>query len=178
MYAAPRAYNGETLLTIAARGGWDVTPYCNPKENVKGEKKINYWANNDNIQRVGGISYAPTGNNEWFFGKYANRMLVINGIDAQTNSHDTGIVHSWTGRNTLGAPSITALFAAAKAPNLPMSYVGAGGFNPTAGLVPLSRINNTEQLQALADPNSVSWNRDSSIRSFNSMSRIRALRQK
>lgn len=49
VYAAPRAYNGETLLTIAARGGWDVTPYCDPKENVKGEKKINYWANNDNI---------------------------------------------------------------------------------------------------------------------------------
>ena len=92
--AAPKAYNVETLLTVAARGGWDVTSYCDPKENVKGEKKINYWANNDNIQRVGGISYAPTGNNELFFGKYANRMLVINGIDAQTNSHDTGIVHS------------------------------------------------------------------------------------
>ncbi|MEC8544209.1 MAG: DUF1501 domain-containing protein, partial [SAR324 cluster bacterium] len=165
------------LLTIAARGGWDVTSYCDPKENVKGEKKINYWANNDKIQRVGGISYAPIGNNDWFFQKYANRMLVINGIDAQTNSHDTGVVHSWTGRNTLGAPSITALFAAAKAPNLPMTYVGAGGFNSTAGLVPLSRINNTSQLKSLSNPNSVDWQSEP-IRSFSSMSRIRALRQK
>ena len=97
---------------------------------MKGEKKINYWANNDKIQRVGGISYAPIGNIDWFFQKYANRMLVINGIDAQTNSHDTGIIHSWTGRNTLGAPSITALFAAAKAPNLPMTYVGEVASTP------------------------------------------------
>jgi len=178
VYAAPQAYNGELLLTIAARGGWDVTSYCDPKENVAGEKKINYWANNDKIQRVGGISYAPIGNNEWFFGKYANRMLVINGIDTQTNSHDTGIVHSWTGRNTLGAPSITALFAAAKAPNLPMAYVGAGGFNSTAGLVALSRINNTSQLQSLANPSSVPWDKRLSTRSDSSMARIRALRQK
>lgn len=178
IYAAPQAYNGELLLTIAARGGWDVTSYCDPKENVAGEKKINYWANNDKIQRVGGISYAPIGNNDWFFQKYANRMLVINGIDTQTNSHDTGIVHSWTGRNTLGAPSITALFAAAKAPNLPMAYVGAGGFNSTAGLVALSRINNTSQLQSLANPSSVPWDKTQSTRSDSSMARIRALRQK
>ena len=177
IYAAPQAYNGELLLTIAARGGWDVTSYCDPKENVTGEKKINYWADNNKIQRVGDISYAPIGNNDWFFKKYANRMLVINGIDAQTNSHDTGIVHSWTGRNTLGAPSITALFAAAKAPNLPMTYVGAGGFNATAGLVPLSRINNTEQLKALANPNSLPWD-NNPVRSESSMSRIQALRQK
>ena len=104
-------------------------------------------------------------------------MLVINGIDAQTNSHDTGVVHSWTGRNTLGAPSLTALFAAAKAPNLPMTYVGAGGFNATAGLVPLSRINNTEQLKELANPNSTPWD-NNPIRSFSSMTRIQALRQK
>ena len=177
VYAAPQAYTGELLLTIAARGGWDVTSYCDPKENVAGEKKINYWANNDKTQRVGGISYAPIGNNEWFFQKYANRMLVINGIDAQTNSHDTGVVHSWTGRNTLGAPSLTALFAAAKAPNLPMTYVGAGGFNATAGLVPLSRLNNTDQLKSLANPNSVPWD-NNPIRSFSSMTRIQALRQK
>ena len=177
VYAAPQAYRGELLLTIAARGGWDVTSYCDPKENVRGEQKINYWADNDKIQRVGGISYAPIGNNEWFFQKYANRMLVINGIDSQTNSHDTGIVHSWTGRNTLGAPSISALFAAAKAPNLPMTYVGAGGFNSTAGLVPLSRINNTSQLKELANPNSTPWN-NNPIRTFSSMTRIQALRQK
>ena len=64
IYAAPSAYNSELLLTIVAHGGRNVTSYCNPKENVKSEKKINHWANNDKIQRVGGISYAPIGNNE------------------------------------------------------------------------------------------------------------------
>ena len=78
---------------------------------------------------------------------------------------------------TLGAPSITALFAAAKVPNLPMTYVGAVGFNATAGLVPLSRINNTDQLKSLANPNSIPWDYQP-IRSESSMSRIEALRQK
>lgn len=177
VYAAPSAYQGELLLTITANGGWDVTSYCDPKENVAGEKKINYWANNAKIQRVGGISYAPVGNNDWFFGKYANRMLVINGVDAQTNSHDTGKAHTWTGRNTVGAPSLTALFAAAKSPNIPLSYISEGGHSPTAGLVPLSRVTNAEQLRSIADPNSVPWS-DRPIRTSASTSRIDALRQK
>ena len=177
VYAAPSAYQGELLLTITANGGWDVTSYCDPKENEAGEKKINYWANNAKIQRVGGISYAPVGNNDWFFGKYANRMLVINGVDAQTNSHDTGKAHTWTGRNTVGAPSLTALFAAAKSPNIPLSYISEGGHSPTAGLVPLSRVTNAEQLRSIADPNSVPWS-DRPIRTSASTSRIDALRQK
>ena len=86
VFAAPRACNGGLLLTIAARGDWDVTSYCDLKENMKGEKKINYWANNGKIQRIGGISYTSIGNNDWFFQKYTNRMLVINGIDTQTIS--------------------------------------------------------------------------------------------
>jgi uncharacterized protein (DUF1501 family) len=59
-----------------------------------------------------------------------------------------------------------------------MAYVGAGGFNSTAGLVPLSRINNTQQLQTLSNPNSVPWDRSQPIRSSRSMTRIQALRQK
>ena len=39
-------------------------------------------------------------------------MLVINGVDAQTNSHTVGIVHNWSGRNAEGYPTTTALLAA------------------------------------------------------------------
>ena len=62
-------------------------------------------------------------------------MLVINGIDAQTNSHTTGVLHNWSGRNAEGFPSITALFAARFAPKQPLSYLSFGGFSQTAGII-------------------------------------------
>ena len=50
-------------------------------------------------------------------------MLVINGVDAQTNSHTVGIVHNWSGRNSEGYPTLSALLAARYAPDLPVSYL-------------------------------------------------------
>ena len=35
-------------------------------------------------------------------------MLVINGVDAQTNSHTVRIVHNWSGRNSEGYPAVSA----------------------------------------------------------------------
>jgi len=174
VYATPKAYTGELLLNLQANGGWDVTSYCDPKENIAGEKKINYWANNDKIQRVGEINYAPFANNDWFFQKYYKHMLIINGVDAQTNSHETGVLHNVTGRNAVGAPNLTALFAAAKAPNAPMSYMSMGGYNDAAGLVSLTRIQGTAQLFQLANPD---FNHGG-YRTSSSLERIRALRLK
>ena len=56
------------------------------------------------------------GNNAAFFEKYYDRMLVINGVDAQTNSHTAGIIHNWSGRSSEGYPSMTALLAAHHGP--------------------------------------------------------------
>ena len=52
--------------------------------------------------QAGNIPYAPFANNTAFFEKYHSRMLVINGVDAQTNSHTVGIVHDWSGRTAEG----------------------------------------------------------------------------
>ena len=60
------------------------------KANTPGERVINHWAENNEIQQAGNIPFAPFANNAAFFEKYHDRMLVINGVDAQTNSHTVG----------------------------------------------------------------------------------------
>src|SRR6056300_1432275 len=76
--AAPFA--GKFVVTVQAVGAWDVTCFCDPKENQRGELAITAWSTNNETQTSGNIKYAPFANNEAFFKKYADRMLVINGV--------------------------------------------------------------------------------------------------
>ena len=78
-------YRGRLCVFVQADGGWDPTSFCDPKANTPGEPVINHWAESKEIGQ-----------------KYHRRMLVINGVDAQTNSHTVGIVHNWSGRNSEG----------------------------------------------------------------------------
>ncbi|MDE0207886.1 MAG: DUF1501 domain-containing protein, partial [Candidatus Tectomicrobia bacterium] len=141
-----------------ADGGWDPTSFCDPKSNTRGEPVINHWAQYDEVRQVGSISYAPFANNVAFFEKYYQRMLVINGVDAQTNSHTVGIVHNWSGRNSEGYPTLSALLAAHYAPTLPIPYLSFGGFSVTAGITRFTRIDRAELLRAIADPSTEIWN--------------------
>ena len=79
-------------------------------------------------------------------------MLVINGVDTQTNSHTTGVLHSWSGRNAEGFPTLTSMFAANNAPEQPLSYLNFGGFSQTANLIRFSRFQNINDLQVLLEP--------------------------
>ena len=133
-------YDGKLFVFVQADGGWDPTSFCDPKTNTPGERIINHWAENGEIQQAGNLFYADFGNNAEFFEKYYDRMLVINGVDAQTNSHSAGIVHNWSGRVSEGYPSMTALLAAHHGPRLPLSYLNFGGFSATASLVPFTRV--------------------------------------
>lgn len=157
LFAAPQEYNGKLLLTIQATGGWDVTSFCDPKTNVPGELDINNWANAGEIQEVGNLIYAPFADNAAFFQKYYQDMLVINGLDAQTNSHTAGVVHNWSGRISDGFPSITALFAAQNGADLPLSYISNGGFANTGKLVRYTQLNRMDLLLNSIYPNRSVW---------------------
>ena len=150
--AAPDGYSGPLLVVLQAAGGWDVTSYCDPKGNITGERVINHWAENAEPQTAGNIEYAPFANNAWFFERHRNNILVINGVDAQTNSHSTGVLHNWSGRNARGFPSLTALFAARHAPTLPLSYLSYGGFSDTANLIRFSRLDSVTSLRQILTP--------------------------
>ena len=148
---------GKLFVFVQADGGWDPTSFCDPKSNSPGEPVINHWAQYGDIRRAGNISYAPFANNAAFFEKYFQRMLVINGVDAQTNSHTVGIVHNWSGRNSEGYPTLSALLAAYYAPALPVPYLSFGGFSATSGITRFTRIDRAELLHAIADPTTVLW---------------------
>jgi len=145
-------HSGKFFVFVQADGGWDPTSFCDPKANTPGEPVINHWARRAEVRQAGNVSYTPFAGNAHFFDKYYQRMLVINGVDAQTNSHTVGIVHNWSGRNSEGYPTLSALLAAHYAPALPIPYLSFGGFSATSGITRFTRIDNARLLREIAYP--------------------------
>lgn len=162
LHSATTNFNGKFLIVIQAEGGWDVTSFCDPKTNVSGELEINHWANSAEVESAGNIQYAPFGQNSAFFQKYYDRMMVINGVDAQTNSHTAGVIHNWSGRLSDGFPTLTALYASHNAPNMPIAYVNNGGYDKTGDLIRFTRLEEVSNLTNAIFPNVVNW--DESLR--------------
>lgn len=160
VFAAPEDYNGRFFVTLQVDGAWDVSSFCDPKVNQPGEKVINHWAESAEIETAGNIRYAPVADNQAFFQKYYRDILVINGVDAQTNAHSTGIMHNWSGRNSAGYPSLTALYSLANAPDLPLAYMNFGGYAETARLIRYTRLKNVGSLLSALSPNTLSWGRE------------------
>jgi hypothetical protein len=175
LYAAANdTYTGQLLVLLQVTGGWDVTSFCDPKVNQTGEKEITHWSNNAEILTAGNIPFAPFAGNADFFNKYYPHMAVINGVDAQTNSHSTGVLHNWSGRNSEGFPSLTAMFAAHNAPEQPLSYINNGGYGQTANLIRFSRLDDTRALIQILQPEYN--NPEDTIRRPEDMARIREYR--
>jgi hypothetical protein len=133
--ATASPFAGKFVLTVQARGAWDVTYFCDPKENQRGSDVITNWSRSDQTASTGNLKYAPVAKNQSFFERHYSKILIINGVDAQTNSHSIGETANWSGRTADGYPSITALYAAVNAPELPMTYLSFGGFSKTANLL-------------------------------------------
>ncbi|OMH38052.1 DUF1501 domain-containing protein [Motiliproteus sp. MSK22-1] len=146
-------YTGRFLVILQAEGGWDVSSFCDPKANMTGEEEINTWSRSEEIQQSGNLLYAPYGNNAQFFNKYRNYLMVINGVDAQTNSHSVGVTHNWSGRNSAGYPSLSALFSAIYGAELPLSYLNFGGYGVTANLIRSTRMDSIDSLIGILEPN-------------------------
>jgi hypothetical protein len=140
-------YTGDFYILIDAEGGWDVTSFCDPKQNTS----INNWALTDTTKTISGspIQYAPFAHNQRFFNQHHNDMLVVNGIDAQTNAHQAGRRHNWSGRLAEGYPSFAALVAAIKAPELPLAYISNGSYNQTADLLTYTLMQDPSALNKL-----------------------------
>jgi len=152
-------YSGKLLISIQVRGAWDVTSLCDPKMNVPGEAKINHWADTQETQTAGNIQYAPFANNQSFFEKHYKDMLVINGIDHQTNSHSAGETQSYSGRISEGYPTLTALFSACTEPDFALSHINNGGFVSNAGLIRSSSFQDSHNFSTIIEPNTpLFWN--------------------
>jgi uncharacterized protein (DUF1501 family) len=173
--AAEKAYSGKLLVTLQLGGGLDVTSFCDPKLNTPGQPEINHWARTQGVQQAGNLHYAPFANNAAFFAKYCRSTLVINGVDSQTNSHTVGVLHNWSGRNTDGFPSLTALFAAIHQPELAMAYVNFGGFGATQGIITSTRTSSIDVLRNLVEPNRFQYNQATQFLADADVDRIKKL---
>lgn len=171
--AQAAAFAGPFWVQVNAGGAWDPTLLFNPVADPMQSRKY------ADIGTVGNISYAnvpidPTAfgldplkgyeaslmSNAAFVTKYGANLTVINGIDTSTNNHDAGSRTMWSGRLAEGYPSLGALVAASKGNGSPMAYLSAGGYDATAGLVPLTRVSGADAMKKLAlvnkvDPNNV-----------------------
>ena len=141
-------YTGLALVTVFAQGGWDHSSFCDPRENTV----VNGWAATGTAGTAGNLRYAPMGENAEFFEKYYDRMLVINGIDLQTNGHDAASVTQHAG-SLSGLPMTNALVAAIKGKGLPMPWLIDGGETVNQGIQPFTYLPTDGQMRQLANPN-------------------------
>ncbi|EGW52910.1 DUF1501 domain-containing protein [Candidatus Endoriftia persephonae] len=143
------AYNGPILITLHAGGGWDQSSFCDPRE----DSAVNRWAASAPAGRAGNLRYAPFAENAEFFQRHHQRMLVINGIDLQSNGHGAAERNRSTGQLMTGYPSLNELLAGVHGQGMPMPFVRASGFSETAGVMPFTGLPDESLLRTMADPN-------------------------
>ncbi len=90
-----------------------------------------------------------------FFTTYKDDLLVINGIDTQTNGHASGSRYMMSGRLSEGLPATSALIAGANIPASPLAFISSGGYSETKGFVAATRVGNTSTLVDLAYVNKI-----------------------
>ena len=168
-----QAYSGPFLLCIHAGGGWDTTMAFDPKipyEDATGIKVINKtYEKADACGTFGNFSYAPI---EYylspadpktlllhsprnFLENHGSNMLLINGVDTQTNAHPVGEQVVWSGHVGRDYPSLGALLAikaSRESDKIPCAYfANNGGYVRTLGLVPLTQVNSSDRIRELSN---------------------------
>ena len=166
-------------VMVNANGGWDPTIFCDPKDdrprddqrgpvtNVNfnespplrpasgGPIRFNAFNPDLDQNRLNGEAVYQR-----FLDRHANKTVVLNGVDAETNSHSIGSRTIWSGSSTEGTPSFAALVAGFYGPELPLAFLTNGGYDATAGLVaPARGSDQVETFNRLANPNQVWRNR-------------------
>lgn len=159
---AQEAYTGSLYIFVGASGGWDPTSFCDPKgfrtsEDEAGAMNRSFAA--ADIMAEGNIQYAPVTYYADFVRKHYQKMLVINGVDTQTNGHDSGRRHVGSGKLDEGFPAFGALVAAKYGQGLPMAFVTNGFYDTTAGTAPRTRVGNINAFERIADFNRIDDNR-------------------
>ncbi len=160
--AHAQAYQGKVLFDIHLDGGIDQSSWTDTRET---DPTINNYAGAGQVAVGPGIAgctikMAPMGNNAAFLAAHFQNMLVVNGCNTETNSHDDGDRASATGKLEMGHATIAELHASQYGNGLPYAWLDGGSFNTSAGLVAPTSFPDANQLRASVLPNSVSATND------------------
>ncbi|MCB9567945.1 MAG: DUF1501 domain-containing protein [Myxococcales bacterium] len=147
------------FIQVQAVGGWEPTMLCDPKGSTNKS-----YADGD-IKTAGNIPYAPMGP-QWdtFFTTNSHRMVVVNGVDVQSNNHEAGRRNMASGRLGEGHPLLAALVAGHQAPHLPIAFLSFGGYEETGGVVAPTRQVDKTRLQGVIYPDRINPGDDKSAR--------------
>lgn len=164
--AAPAGYDGPYWIFLTASGGWDPRFLFDPSLDV--DQNLMYTE----VAKVGNISHGAwevdldamgyTNNPTYvdslispgdFLTKHGSQLCVINGVDTETNNHDTGRKAAMTGSTGDGSPALGALIAAQHGMDRAIPFISSGGYDVTQNLVPLTRVGSASGLSKLAFPN-------------------------
>jgi len=166
--AEQATWGGPYFLHMHAGGGWDPTLFCDGKITAGGITPVYENGLVTAVAEVNGIPVpAATARGKFFletqgaavedpthFFQNAGRdFLVFNGVDTQTNNHDTGVQGLACGHNDIELPAIAALFAGmvAKDRDVPMAFLAGGQYNRTGDVVGISRFPG-DKVGLLAEP--------------------------
>ncbi len=157
--ANAQSNTGPILIDIHADGGHDHQSWTDPDDR---DPAMNFYAQRG-TPAVGPnipgcqIQMAPMGNHQAFLAANFMDMLVVNGINTETNSHDGGDVASATGKLEMGYASLCELHAAKYGVGQPMAWLASGGtFQVSAGLAVPTPVPGPDQLRSSIVPNASS----------------------
>lgn len=185
-------WGGPYFLQMHAGGGWDPTLFCDGKLTAPGPTPVYENKLVTAVTPVNGIPVPSASTAGKFFLKDQNAaiedpvhffqnagrdMLVFNGVDTQTNNHDTGVQCLACGHNDIELPALAALFAgmAAKGRDVPMAFLAGGQYNRTGDVIGVSRFPG-DKVGLLADPFKANPNDEKGILSDVATQRILQLR--
>lgn len=151
-------YTGPIYIGVHASGGIDASSWFDPRET---DPTMNaYAAAGTPAVVAGNIRAAPMGNNGPFLQRYFQQMLVLNGVNSETNSHDDGTRAHATGMLAMNYPNLSELFAYTHAKDKPMPWLNAGGMGTSVGLSPAVPMPDGNNFRTLLSPNSANATSD------------------
>jgi hypothetical protein len=104
------------------------------------------------IPGSGNLRWAPIGNNTAFFNRFRDQILMVNGVNTLSNSHNDGARCAATGKLEMGFPALAELHAAKYGPGFAAGWMLRDNDTTTTGTYPATAIPDQNQLRAMIDP--------------------------
>ncbi len=165
-HADAARFAGPYFLHLHASGGWDPTLFCDGKvatENLLDTDAVT------KVELVNGVPVPTESKNgeyallsdgvkvespKHFFQNQGKSFRVFNGVDTQTNNHETGVMAFGCGHNSTELPAFAAMAAGKVAlqQDVPMAFLAGGAYNFTGDVVALSRFDR-DRIRNIAFPN-------------------------
>lgn len=191
-HADPLIWEGPYFLHMHAAGGWDPTLLCDAKITAGGVTPVYENGLVTEVADMNGISVPtmtaggkfllrsngqPLEDPQNFFQTVGRDVLVFNGVDTQTNNHETGVQGLSCGHNDVELPALAALWAGfvARQRDVPLAFLANGQYNRTGDVVGTSRFPG-DKVSLLVDPFKGSPNDEKALLSPLAVQRIAELR--